>query len=513
MPLETGILTTKLYRPRISGELVARPRLVERLEARRDRPLTLVSAPAGYGKTTLVSDWLEACDCPTAWLSLEEDDNDLVRFLTYLLAAVETMFPNAVTETRSLLDAAGMPPPLVLSRGLINELDRVECPFILVLDDYHHIDDVSVHDLLNELLTHPPPPMHLVLISRTDPPLNLAQLRARRQVTEVRTNELRFTKAETAAFVQQEMGMPVDDRAVTALLQRMEGWVTGLRLLTLSLRHRGSVDISPARLSGNVSYVMDYLVAEVLDNQPPAIYDCLLRTAILDRISAPLCEAVCFDEAETPGSSFGTARSEVDAGGMSGQAFVAWLLENNPFLVRLDDSGEWYRYHHLLRELLQSRLEQRLGVDGIAALHRRASAWFARNHLMDEALHHALAAGEPEAAVHLVAQHRHNLIDREQWQRLERWLRLFDQATIEARAELSIIEAWVHNVHGRWPEELATLARVEMLLAGTEMAPEVADPIRGEINLLRANLLGWSYDGLQVLHHAERALELLPRQW
>jgi len=505
VPLETGILTTKLYRPRISGELVPRPRLVERLEARRDRPLTLVSAPAGYGKTTLISNWLEACDCPTAWLSLDEDDNDLVRFLTYLLAAVETMFPNAVAETRSLLSAAGPPPLPVVTRSLINELDQVECPFILVLDDYHHIDDLTVHELLNELLTYPPRPMHLVLISRTDPPLSLPTLRARRQVTEVRTDQLRFTREETASFVQQEMGMSVDDRAVTALLQRMEGWVTGLRLLTLSLRHRGSVDISPARLSGNVSYVMDYLVTEVLDDQPPAIYDCLLRTAILDRISAPLCEAVCR----------GSAPADDDAGDveLSGQAFVAWLLENNPFLVRLDDSGEWYRYHHLLRELLQSRLEQRLGVAGIAALHRRASAWFARNQLINEALHHALASGEPETAANMVAQHRHTLIDGEQWQRLERWLRMFDQATIEAQAELSIIEAWVHNVHGRWQEELAALARVEMLLAGTEIAPEVADPIRGEIYVLRANLLGWTYDGQAVLHHAERALELLPHEW
>jgi LuxR family maltose regulon positive regulatory protein len=505
VPLETGILTTKLYRPRISGELVPRPRLVERLEARRDRPLTLVSAPAGYGKTTLISNWLEACDCPTAWLSLDEDDNDLVRFLTYLLAAVETMFPNAVAETRSLLSAAGPPPLPVVTRSLINELDQVECPFILVLDDYHHIDDLTVHELLNELLTYPPRPMHLVLISRTDPPLSLPTLRARRQVTEVRTDQLRFTREETASFVQQEMGMSVDDRAVTALLQRMEGWVTGLRLLTLSLRHRGSVDISPARLSGNVSYVMDYLVTEVLDDQPPAIYDCLLRTAILDRISAPLCEAVCR----------GSAPADDDAGDveLSGQAFVAWLLENNPFLVRLDDSGEWYRYHHLLRELLQSRLEQRLGVAGIAALHRRASAWFARNQLINEALHHALASGEPETAANMVAQHRHTLIDGEQWQRLERWLRMFDQATIEAQAELSIIEAWVHNVHGRWQEELAALTRVEMLLAGTEIAPEVADPIRGEIYVLRANLLGWTYDGQAVLHHAERALELLPHEW
>ena len=184
MPLETGILTTKLYRPRISGDLVPRPRLLRHLEERRDRPLTLVSAPAGYGKTTLVSSWLEACECPSAWVSLDEGDDDLVLFLTYLLAGIETMFPDAVAETGTLLKAASRPPLPVLTHSLINELDQVERPFILVLDDYHHINNIAVHDLLNELLAHPPRPMHMVLISRTDPPLNLARLRARRQVSE-----------------------------------------------------------------------------------------------------------------------------------------------------------------------------------------------------------------------------------------------------------------------------------------------------------------------------------------
>jgi LuxR family maltose regulon positive regulatory protein len=283
--------------------------------------------------------------------------------------------------------------------------------------------------------------------------------------------------------------------------------------VTLSLHHRGSVDISPAHLGGTFSYVMDYLVTEVLDNQPSAMQDALIRTAILDRFSAPLCEAVCQGKAQASGSSEGTVDDDAGDVELSGQAFVAWLLENNPFLVRLDDSGEWYRYHHLLRELLQSRLEQRLGAEGVAALHRRASAWFAQNQLIDEALHHALAAGEPEAAANMVAQHRHALIDREQWQRLERWLLLFDQAKIERHAELSIIEAWLHNLHGRWQEESAVLARVENLLASTTVPSERALSVQGEIHLMRANLLGWTYNGPAVLRHTEIALELLPRQW
>ncbi len=280
------LISTKLYRPRITGELVPRPRLLQRLDRRRDRPLTLVVAPAGYGKTTLVSNWLETCDCPNAWLSLDEDDDDLVLFLTYLLAAVETMFPDSVVETRALLGTATLPPLPVIARTLINELDQIERPFILVLDDYHYIHNIGIHDLLNELLTHPPRPMHLVVVSRKDPLLPLAKLRVRRQVTEIRSQELRFTRKETAGFVQLEMGAPVDDSMAGALLQRVEGWVTGLRLVTLSLRQRGGVDLNPGRLQGSVSYVTEYLVAEVLESQPQVIQNYLLNTLILDRFCA-----------------------------------------------------------------------------------------------------------------------------------------------------------------------------------------------------------------------------------
>ncbi len=254
----------------------------------------------------------------------------------------------------------------------------------------------------------------------------------------------------------------MDDFALKALIKRVEGWATGLRLISLSLRHRGSLDLSPARLGGDVAYVSDYLMAEILASQPPAIQEFLLKTSILDRLNGSLCDALIgLDEPEC-----------------NGQAYLEWLHQTGLFTVPLDDNRQWYRYHRLFRDLLRGQLKVKLGGEGIAALHSRASAWFAQNHLMDEALHHALVAGEPEAAANMVARHRHTLIDGEQWQRLERWLLLFDQATIEARAGLSIIQAWVHNVHGRWQQELATLARVEMLLAGTEMAPEVADPIR-----------------------------------
>ncbi len=241
------LIRSKLYRPRITADLVPRPRLLERLDRAQGGPLTLVVAPAGYGKTTLVSTWLDTIDRPNAWLSLDENDSDPSLLLTYFLAATRTIFPDAGPGTEALLKATTLPPVPVLARTLNNDLDRLEGEFVLVLDDYHLIRERAVHDLLSELLRHPPRGLHLVLASRKDPLLPLATLRAKSQVTEVRRQDLRFTKVETAAFLRQELGASVDDRAAAALLERVEGWVTGMRLVILSLRHRGSAHLSPAR--------------------------------------------------------------------------------------------------------------------------------------------------------------------------------------------------------------------------------------------------------------------------
>lgn len=245
------LIRTKLYRPRIVGDLVARPRLLQRLKERQGRPLTLVVAPAGFGKTTLVSSWLEVCDCPSAWLSLDESDDDLALFLTYLLAAIRTMFPDACQDTQAMVRAATLPPTSVIAGTLTNELEQIEVPFILVLDDYYYIENLAIHELLSLLLRHPPRALHLVLASRRDPPLPLTALRARSQLTELRASELRFNKMETAAFLEQQLGSPAEDRTVNALMEQLEGWLTGLRLLTLSLRHRGSTNLTLDRLRGD----------------------------------------------------------------------------------------------------------------------------------------------------------------------------------------------------------------------------------------------------------------------
>jgi LuxR family maltose regulon positive regulatory protein len=269
------ILRTKLHRPPAPRDYTHRPRLLEYLDQRRERPLTLVSAPAGYGKSTLVSCWLDRCDSPNAWISLDENDNDLRQFLSYFIAAVKTIFPNAVSATGTLVNAPTLPPLSTLVGTLANELDMIEEDFILVLDDIHTIQEKSVHHLLYDLLRHPPRPMHMVLIGRRDPLLNIAAFRARSQLAEVRLQDLRFTVAETAAYLQPIMKKQIDEDLATAWSEKTEGWVTGLRLAALSMQHRGDIKNILPELKGSTQYVMEYLFNEVLSHQPPDLRDFL----------------------------------------------------------------------------------------------------------------------------------------------------------------------------------------------------------------------------------------------
>jgi LuxR family maltose regulon positive regulatory protein len=327
MPAETDILIrTKLHRPQITANLVARPWLLEWLSQHRRRPLTLVSASAGYGKTTLISSWLETIDSPSAWLSLDEYDDDLIVFLTYFIAAIQTIFPETGRQTQDLLNASTLPPVPVLTRSLSGELAQLTTPFILVLDDYHMIREAAIHDLLSQLLRHPSRAMHLVIITRGDPPLPIVKLRARGQMTEIRHQELRFKAAETTTFLQQ-MSVQADDIATASLTEKTEGWVTGLRLAALSLRHRGDISLLLKRMPENIRYVTDYLLAEVLNQLAPATQDFLLKTSILDRMCGPLSDHV----------------TELDEPECHGQAYLTWMLEQNLFITPLDAEHYWYR--------------------------------------------------------------------------------------------------------------------------------------------------------------------------
>lgn len=505
VPTPVPLVQTKLHQPPLPEDLVPRPRLMELLGHNPQRHLTLVSAPPGYGKSTLVGAWLEGRrevnpDLQHAWLSLEKSDGDLAEFLTYFIAAVHSLFPGAAQGTQHLLTSSELPSQRVLAATLINELDRIQTPFVLVLDDYHVIHDLAVHELLNDLLLHPPQSLHLVLATRTDPPLAWHKLLARNQAAVIRAQDLRFSIAETTAFVHNHFGWKLDEATAVLLTERTEGWVAGLRLATLSLRGPDDLAGLANRLPGE-QLTSDYLLHDVLSRQLPEVWDCLLRTSILDRFCAELYEAVCL----SPDHS--------GAPQLKGQEFLDLLVQGNLFVTPLDDRRIWFRYHQLFRQLLRIQLERSLGAKEIAMLHKRASAWFAARGDLDEALWHALAAGDKGAAVRIVADHRHHLINQEQWRRLDRWLHLFPADVIQERPELLITEAWIANNHGRWQEEEQALDRLEALLACFSVEPVMARTLRGEIALLRANLVVWTGDGECAASLARVALKLLPETW
>jgi LuxR family maltose regulon positive regulatory protein len=357
------LIRTKFHRPSLPSDLVDRLRLIDELNRGLDRPLTLVTAPAGYGKSILVSSWLKNCERPGAWLSLDETIDDLGLFLAYFVTAIQTVFPDALQRTQTLLTAISLPPIDVLTGSLINELDELERDFVMVLEDYHTIHKQEIHDLLTALLQPSAKHVHLVLITRKDPPLSQSVLLARNQMAEVRLHDLRFSGDEIAAFMRNALESPLPDEAIAALAEQTEGWITSLRLAALTLRHSPDADSRVAELRAleRNRNLTDYLMSEVLAQTPPAIADFLVKTAILDRMCSPLCEAL-----------LGRADLEV-----SDQTYLEWLEQNNLFTVSLDNERRWYRYHHLFRSFLRNRLERRCDAGEVALLHTRASAWFA----------------------------------------------------------------------------------------------------------------------------------------
>jgi ATP/maltotriose-dependent transcriptional regulator MalT len=389
--MPTPVLATKLYVPLPRSKTVLRPRLIERLNEglSSSRKLTIISASAGFGKTTLVSEWIAGCGRPVAWLSLDEGDNDITRFLTYLSTALQTVAQNKVEGIAAKLGEGvlGMlqspqPPPIEsILTALINEITTIPDNFIFVLDDYHLLDSKAVDEALTFLIEHLPPQMHLVIATREDPSLPLARYRVRGQLTELRAADLRFTPTETAEFLNQMMGLNLSAENIAALEARTEGWIAGLQLAALSMQGRSDATSFIKSFTGSHHFILDYLVEEVLQRQPEHVCNFLLQTAILDRLSSPLCDAVTGQE--------------------DGKGMLEALERGNLFVIPLDDQRQWYRYHHLFAEVLQAHLWE-AQPDRVSTLHRRAGEWYEQNGLRSDAIRHALAAKNFEGAAGLI---------------------------------------------------------------------------------------------------------------
>ena len=473
------VLQTKLHRPPVPVDLVKREDLVELLNKERSRPLTLVSAPAGYGKSMLVASWLEQSDWSSVWLSLDADDSDLRIFLTYIVVALRQTYAGVCEQTHNLLKAAELPSVNIIATVLANELDAIEQPFILVLDDYHRINAASpIHDLLERLLAHPPIPLHLVIITRLDPPLSLERQRALGQVTDIRVLDLRLNLGETRRLLQTTTGSEASETALHNLDRELEGWVVGLKLVALALRHSSDPDELLSRFRGGTREIQAYLVDEVLAILPRDIRDCLTRTAVLDRFCAPLCDALCEQSHDASGVV------------LDGKSFMQSAYNENLFLIPLDSRGEWYRYHHLFQELLQRELISRMDAQAINSLHLTASLWLEKNDFIEEAIHHALAGGDELAAVEIVERHRHAQLNADNWYVVERWLQMLPSIK-EHRPNLLLARAWI--AYERY--QIAALPDILQRISGLIDAQAEGTVLWGEVQFLQGAALYFSGQG------------------
>ncbi|MDT5028809.1 MAG: hypothetical protein QOE61_5235, partial [Micromonosporaceae bacterium] len=504
----TPVLATKLFAPARRPQLVARPRLAEQLDATLEagHRLTLVSAPAGFGKTTLLSDWLthlgkSQTNVRLAWLSLDDGDNDLARLLIHLVAALQSVDLDVDSAVLESLHTASASAALT---ALVNDVTSAgehtpDKRWILVLDDYHAIEATDVHDAVTFLLDHLPDHLHLLMATRSDPPLPPARLRSRGQLTELRAADLRFTPAEAQEFLNRVMGLDLTASDVQALEERTEGWIAGLQLAALSLRgipERGDIDGFIEAFTGSNRFVIDYLADEVLARQPTQVRDFLLRTAILDRLTGPLCDLV-------------TGRAD-------STRTLEDLERRNLFLVPLDDRRSWYRYHHLFADVLRARLlaEQ---PDLVPSLHRRASDWYAAHDLVADAVRHAVAAEDFGRAAYLMEEALPERRRTRQDSLILAWVRSLPESVLSRSPVLSILSAWSLMMSGNLDAVGARLDDAERALAAGAHDEDLAaawadtDDLRtapATISVYRASLAQARGDVAGTVRHARHALDL-----
>jgi LuxR family transcriptional regulator, maltose regulon positive regulatory protein len=451
-PLERdALLATKLHIPRPRPGLLPRPHLLQQLGKGTASALTLVCAPAGFGKTSLLAEWARGRPEPVAWLSLDAGDSDPARFWRYVAAALDGLRAGLAGQVAALLRGPQQPPLEAVLTVVVNELADAGEEVVLVLDDYHLIDTPAVHASLTMLLERLPPQLRLIMASRSDPPLPLARLRARGQLAELREADLRFTAEETAALLREATGLELPAAPVTVLAERTEGWVAGLQLAVLSLAGRTDPASFVHTFTGSHRYVLDYLTEEVLARQPDHLVRFLLETSMLERLSGPLCQAV-------------TGRAD-------SQALLEQVERANLFLVPLDEVRGWWRYHQLFADLLRARLQQQHS-DRVPALHRAAAGWSEEHGLVDEAVRHTLAAGEAVWAARLVEQHFDDMLRRCEDATLRRWLEALPAEVVRSRPRLCLAQAFAAVTAVRLEAAASLLDDAERALADRGDKPE-----------------------------------------
>ncbi len=510
--MSSPLLTTKLHIPPVRPELITRPRLVRRLNAGLHRKLTLISAPAGFGKTTLLSEWARRRgEAPppreVAWLSLDEEDNDQTRFWTYLVAALQTAHAELGEDVLRTLKAAQPPPAQAVLVPLLNDIATLPGGVLLVLDDYHLISSRAIHDAVAFLLQHQPQQLHLVLSTRADPPLPTSRLRARGQVAELRADDLRFTPDEAAAFLHEAMGLSLTPEDVQALEARTEGWIVGLQLAALSLQGRSDAHAFIQAFTGSHHYVLEYLVEEVVQRQPESVQEFLLQTSILDRMTGPLCDAVV--DVAAPGGQRVPETRFLGRNPVSSQESLEYLRRNNLFVIPLDEEHRWYRYHHLFADLLGNLLRQASCPERISELHHRASTWYEENGMASEAIRHALQGGDYERAASLIERAIKATLSRGSVRTLLRWSEALPEAVVRTRPRLRMYQGWAMFLNARLPLARPMLQEARIALQAMPPCCE-KDALRGELAAMLATISVVEQEIPRAIAEAEEALACLP---
>lgn len=492
--VHSEILETKLHAPHMFEYHVHRSRLLEQLERNRQLPLQTITTPAGYGKSTLVGSWLSNHEWPHMWISLDENDNDLHRFINYLLYAVKTLFPTAMSKFTALLNTSTLPPLQFLVAKLINDIELIEKDFILVLDDFHLIGEKQVHDLLAELMRYPPAPLHLVVLSRTDLFLPTTRLRSKGLLSELRMSDLQFTTEETGEYLGYIFRQAIDESIARDWCNKTEGWITGLRLATHTVKNLDELSSVQLKLQGTGKYVKEYLFNEVLADQPENIRKYLLAVSIVDKFKPSLIEALC--------------RYGGNEGELEGWSFIKWLKEHNLFLIPLDDENNWFRFHHLFLELLKKQLHRRHSPDEIAELHCWASDWFEGQGMVEEAIRHALQGEDMVGAVKIFDRHRRDK-QGDHFLQIIKWHDLFPEDLKKNQPGLLLAQAlFLHERH-RLKEIIPILNQLKLLFK--DRAPD--DISQGELKLFQGILLYWEGKGELSLKLLREAQEMIPQQY
>jgi len=490
----THIKRTKIHPPPVPFDIVIRTDLMKRLSDFHDRPLTLVSAPAGYGKSILVSSWLTECKIPAAWISLEVDDNHLRIFLEYIIATIQKIFPNNLNKTSELLKAAELPPFNTITNILLNDLDKIDDEFVLVLDDYHLIIENKIHDLLDEILRFPPEKMSFCIITRRDPPLKISSLRAYNKISEIRINDLAFNHNEIMMLYKNLLGFPISEEISESLLEKTEGWVAGLRLAALSIGTVEELEIIMKKVKGNFRLVTEFLIEEVLSKQPEDLQNYLIKTSLLDRFCAEVTEALYLPDLDK------------DEMKMKGSEFIEWLTTTNLFIIPLDDEQKWYRYHHEFQRLLQNQLKKQRTAEQIIEIHLRASNWFEAESLLDEAIKYAIAGEDLNKVADIIEVHGRTMMNNDKWFVVTQWQSKLPDEIIQKRPELLLLQCWKHYYHFEVAQIIPVIDKIDKIMDGDVWTHQFS----GEVGFFRGYCLLFGNQIVPSLKYIKHALNIIP---